>query len=95
MKYLLDTCSLSYFARGDRQVQKRLIDTSPAQLAVTTVPEMEIVFGLLLHPERARRLGPVMRALLDQLQVLPYEREDARATAAVRVSLQRAGTPLA
>lgn len=55
---------------------------------------MEIEFGLALNAARARKLAPVMRALLQAITVLPYGMEDARATAAVRATLQKRGQPI-
>ena len=55
---------------------------------------MEIEFGLALDAVRARRLAPIMRALLDAVSVLAYGIEDARATAALRAALQKKGRPI-
>lgn len=94
MRYLLDTCVLSDFARGDLRTLARVKETPPADLAVTTVTAMEVYFGLALDSDRARRLAPVMRALIDAVSVLPYEMEDARATATLRAALQKRGRPI-
>lgn len=55
---------------------------------------MEVEFGLALNPTRARKLAPVMHALLGAISVLPYHAEDARATATLRAALQRRGRPI-
>lgn len=67
---------------------------APADIAVSTVTDMEIQYGLALNPPRAAKLGPVLDTLLDSIHVLPYGREDARATAAVRAALRKAGRPI-
>lgn len=94
MTYLLDTCVLSDFARGDARTLVRIKETSPTDIAVSTVTVMEVHFGLALEPARARRLAPIMRALIDAVSVLPYETEDARATATLRAALQKRGRPM-
>lgn len=94
MSFLLDTCVLSDFARGDSPTLKRIKETAPALLAVSTITAMEIEFGLALNPARARRLAPVMRAVLASVTILPYEERDARATATLRAALQRRGRPI-
>lgn len=94
MSFLLDTCVLSDFARGEPSTLQRMKDTSPTLLAVSTITAMEIEFGLALNPARARRLAPVMRALLASITILPYEERDARATATLRAALQRRGRPI-
>jgi tRNA(fMet)-specific endonuclease VapC len=55
---------------------------------------MEIEYGLLLNPARARKIEPVIRALMGELTVFSYEPEDASATAAVRAALAKRGTPI-
>jgi tRNA(fMet)-specific endonuclease VapC len=92
--YLLDTCVLSDFARGEPRTLARIKTTPPAAIAVSVITAMEVHFGLALEPVRARRVAPVMRALLDTISVLSYELEDARATAALRAALQKRGHPI-
>lgn len=94
MRYLLDTCVLSDFARGEPRTLARVKETPPKDIAISTVTVMEVYFGLALDPARARRLAPVMRALVDAVAVLPYEIEDARATATLRAALQKRGHPI-
>lgn len=94
MRYLLDTCALSDFARGDPVTLQHIKATPPALIAVSSISAMEIEFGLALNAARARKLAPVMRALLQAITVLPYGMEDARATAAVRATLQKRGQPI-
>jgi len=94
MIYLLDTCVLSDFARGDAGTLTRVKATPPSAIAVSSITSMEIEFGLALHPVRARRLAPVMRALLETVAILPYGAEDGRATAALRAALQKRGRPI-
>jgi tRNA(fMet)-specific endonuclease VapC len=94
LTYLLDTCALSDFARGDANTLNRLKSTPPALIAVSSITAMEIEFGLALDAARARKLAPVMRALLQSVNVLPYAVEDARATAALRAALQKRGRPV-
>jgi tRNA(fMet)-specific endonuclease VapC len=55
---------------------------------------MEIEYGLMLNPARARKIEPMIRSLLRDLQLFAYEPEDATATAAVRTALAKRGTPI-
>ena len=87
MKYMLDTCTVSYFAKGDIQVAARIKATSPALLAISSIAAMEIEFGLQLNAERVKILAPIMSALVDSIQVLPYSLADARAAAASQLVL--------
>ena len=94
MIYLLDTCVLSDFARGDTVTLDRIKTTPPEHVAVSSITAMEIEFGLALNAQRGRRLAPVMRALLEVIAVLPYEVGDARATATLRAALQKKARPI-
>ena len=94
MTYLLDTCVLSDFARGEANTLDRVKTTPPAVIAVSSITAMEIEFGLALDAVRARKLAPVMHALLRAVAVLPYGVEDARATASLRAALQKRGRPI-
>lgn len=94
MRYLLDTNTVSYFVKGDLKVQSQLKATNPQQIAISTVTAMEIEFGLQLNPARARKLAPMLNALIASIETLPFTREDALVTAALRASLQKAGKPV-
>jgi tRNA(fMet)-specific endonuclease VapC len=91
---LLDTTVLSDFTRGVAAVLARLKSTSKGDAAICTVTAMEIEYGLMLNPARARKIEPMIRFLLQDLQVLAYEPEDATATAAIRAALAKRGTPI-
>jgi len=69
----------------------RLREEAPPQLAVSVVTEMEIEFGLARNPNLAPRVREAMRALLNTISVLPFEREDARVAAQLRANLNSHG----
>jgi tRNA(fMet)-specific endonuclease VapC len=93
-KYLLDTTVVSDFARGDAAVRSRLLAVPPSAIAVSTITVMEVEYGLALAPGRARKLRPVLTALLDSVEQVPYTADDARASAAVRAELRKRGRPI-
>ncbi len=94
MRYLLDTTVVRDFTRGVPEVLSRLKATSRFDTAICTVTAMEIEYGLMLNPARARKIEPMIRSLLRDLQLFAYEPEDATATAAVRTALAKRGTPI-
>ncbi|MBU6298792.1 MAG: type II toxin-antitoxin system VapC family toxin [Alphaproteobacteria bacterium] len=94
MKYLLDTNVLSDFVRGERAVAARLKHEAPKNLAASAITEMEVEYGLSRTRHLAPEVGAAMRALLDAITVLPFEREDARAAAPLRATLAAQGTPI-
>jgi tRNA(fMet)-specific endonuclease VapC len=94
VRYLLDTTVISDFTRGEPAVLSRLKAAGKREVSISTVTVMEIEYGLLLNPARARKIEPVIRALLTEMAVFPYEYEDASATAGVRAALAKRGTPI-
>jgi tRNA(fMet)-specific endonuclease VapC len=94
VKYLLDTCVLSDYARGEVNTLARLKATPPELIAASSITVMEIEFGLALNASRARKLAPVMHALLDAIAVLHYDTDDARASATLRAALRKKGVPI-
>lgn len=94
MKYLLDTCVISDFVKADVNVLTRLKAEQPKDLAISSVTFMEIKYGLALNPVRAKKILPVLDILLEIIQVIPYEQQDANATAVIRAHLKKQGTPI-
>lgn len=94
MKYLLDTTVVSDFTRGVLPVMERLRGTPRADVAISAVTAMEIECGLKLNPARARKIEPMIRALLSDLRELAFQHEDAQAAAAIRAALTKRGTPI-
>jgi tRNA(fMet)-specific endonuclease VapC len=94
MRFLLDTCVVSDFAQGHARVLERVKSSPPADLAISSITEMEVAYGLALNPRLARRLRPVLDAMFGAVSVLPYDREAAAATASIRADLKRRGRPI-
>lgn len=94
MKYLLDTCTVSDFVKGQPGVLAKIKATAPQLIAISAITRMEIEFGLRLNPDRARKWMPVMDAFLFSITILPFENADAQAAGAVRAALQKQGRPI-
>ena len=93
MKYLLDTCTVSDFVKGQPGVLARMKATAPNQIVVSSITRMEIDYGLALNSARARKLSPMLDAFFSVTQTVPFEEPDAHATAAIRAALKRTGQP--
>jgi len=94
MKYLLDTCTVSDFVKGQPNVLARIKAISPALIAVSALTRMEVEHGLVLNAERARKLAPVLQAFFSTISTLPFEVADALAAAAIRAALKTKGQPI-
>jgi tRNA(fMet)-specific endonuclease VapC len=55
MRYLLDTCVISDFIKGEPGTQTRIRQTPPTDIAVSIVTVMELRYGLLLNAQRAQK----------------------------------------
>ena len=94
MKYLLDTCTVSDFVKGQPKVLARLKATPPNLIAVSALTRMEVDFGLALNAERAKKLTPILDAFFSTITTLPFDEADAQAAAAIRAALKSQGQPI-
>ncbi len=91
MRYLLDTCTVSYFFRKDESVILRMKELSPSNLAISTITVHEIEYGLALEPLREAKLRPLWQAFLDQINVITFDIQTARIAADIRAYLKKQG----
>lgn len=94
MKYLLDTCTVSDFVKGQPNVLARIKAIPPNLIAVSALTRMEVAYGLALNAERARKLAPVLQAFFSAIATLPFDEADAQAAAAIRAALKTKGQPI-
>lgn len=94
MKYLLDTCTVSDFVKGQPSVLQRVRQTDPRIIAVSAITRMEIEYGLALNAERARKLAPVLNAFFAAVDNLGFDVADAEASASLRAGLRVQGQPI-
>ena len=94
MKYLLDTCTVSDFVKGQPSVLARVKTTPPNLIAVSALTRMEVAYGLALNAARARKLAPVLDAFFATIATLPFDEADAQAAAAIRAALKTQGQPI-
>lgn len=92
--YLLDTCTVSDFVKGEQGVMARIKGCSPALLAVSAVTRMEIAYGLALAPERGQRWAGMLDAFFSVVTTLPFETADAQAAGMLRADLRTKGQPI-
>ena len=94
MRYLLDTCTVSDFVKGQPNVLARIKATAPTLIAVSALTRMEVDYGLALNAERAKKLAPVLEVFFSTIITLPFDDVDAKAAAAIRAALKTAGQPI-
>lgn len=94
MKYLLDTCVISDFIKGERHTLERIRNISPSEIAVSTISVMEIEYGLALNPTLATKTRPISSDFIRSVHVLEFTTDDATHVALARAILKQQGSPI-
>jgi tRNA(fMet)-specific endonuclease VapC len=94
VKYLLDTCIISQWVRGNTGVLQQLKTIPPEQISISAITYMEVEYGLKINPQRAAKIYPVMNSLFTVVTIVPYTQADANTTAEIRALLKARGIPI-
>ena len=94
MKYLLDTCVVSDFVKGEVNTLQHVKKTSPSDIAISAITVMEIEYGLALNPLLIKKIKPIINSFLEIVTILNYSQADANQSALVRALLKQQGTPI-
>nr|WP_243714102.1 type II toxin-antitoxin system VapC family toxin [Nostoc sp. 106C] len=94
MGYLLDTCVISDFVKGEENTLKKLKVISPTEVFISSLTVMEVKYGLAINPERAVKIQPLIEAFLKAIIVLPFGSTEADQAAQIRGILKTAGSPI-
>lgn len=94
MKYLLDTCCISDFVRGDKNTLYQIKNNNPSDLSVSSITVLELEYGLQLDFQRAKKIKSVIHSLIHSMTILPFTEQDALCAASIRAQLKKAGTPI-
>jgi tRNA(fMet)-specific endonuclease VapC len=91
MRYLLDTCVISDFIKGEPGTQARIRQTPPVEIAVSAITVMELRYGLQLNPQRAHKIEPVITSFLSDITILPFHVPESEQAAQIRAVLKTQG----
>ena len=94
MQYLLDTCVISDFIKGETGTQNHLKQTSPSDIAVSVITVMELRYGLALNSQRAQKIEPAIAELLSSVTIVPFGFAEADQAAQLRAVLKTQGQPI-
>ena len=92
MQYLLDTCVISDFIKGEAGTKVRLKQTPPVDIAVSAITVMELRYGLALNPQRAQKVEPAISSFLSSVTILPFSTVEAEQAAQIRAALKYSRT---
>lgn len=94
MRYLLDTCVISDFVKGEAGTIARFKQTPPIDVAISAITIMELRYGLVLNPQRAQKVEPVIASILSSATILPFDTVEAEQAAQIRAALKTQGQPI-
>ncbi|MCP2728599.1 type II toxin-antitoxin system VapC family toxin [Limnofasciculus baicalensis] len=94
MRYLLDTCVISDFIKGEAATQLRLKQIPPTDIAISVITVMELRYGLVLNPQRAQKIEPIINSFLASITLLPFGILEAQQAAQIRSILKSQGQPI-
>jgi tRNA(fMet)-specific endonuclease VapC len=94
MRYLLDTCVISDFIKGEAGTTTRFKQTLPADIAISSITVMELRYGLALNPQRVQKIEPAITSILSSVTILPFGIVEAEQTAQIRSALKSQGQPI-
>ena len=94
MRYLLDTCVISDFIKGEVGTTNRFKQALCDDIAVSVITVMELRYGLILNPQRALKVEPVIVSILSSITILPFNTIEAEESARIRSLLKSQGQPI-
>ena len=93
MKYLLDTCVLSDFVKGNLNTISKITNSRPLDLAISSLTIKEIEYGILLIPgKKASNIKEILEILIAGINIIPFDKEIALQTTSIRANLHKLGT---
>ena len=91
--YVLDTNTLIYFFKGMGDVSRRLLATSPQELAIPAIVLFELEYGIAKSSSPRKRQAQ-LKEMCSLIKVLPIGDREARQAALIRAQLDKKGTPI-
>ena len=92
--YLLDTCVISDFVKGNPLTLHTIKSHAPKQLYVSTITLMEIEYGLQRIPQRRHEIDKALRIFLKEINTQDFTAIEAIAGGNLRCALSKKGTPI-
>ena len=91
--YILDANTWIYFFKGLGNVSKNLLSKSPREIGIPSVVVFELEYGIAKSTSPNKRMQQLNK-LCSLISMLPFSEIEAKAAAAIRVELERKGTPI-
>lgn len=92
-KYLLDTNICIYTIKNRPEAVRRTFTECDGQMCVSTITQMELIYGAEKSAAVSRNLKDV-EGFLSRLEIKQFDSSAAAHTGQIRAELARAGTPI-
>jgi tRNA(fMet)-specific endonuclease VapC len=90
MMYLLDTNTLIYYFKGMGNVAKRLLATSPSEIALSTIVLFELEVGIAKSVSPGKRKAQ-LQEFMSLVNIISFDRVAAELGAEIRAKLEKRG----
>ena len=94
MSYLLNTCTLSDYLKGDVNTMQRFKQEKPYKIFVSSITRFEIEYGLKLKPSLTKKIAPQLEAIYQKIKTIDFSIAEANIAAKIRSELKQAGNPI-
>ncbi|CDG53777.1 MULTISPECIES: type II toxin-antitoxin system VapC family toxin [Halomonadaceae] len=91
--YVLDTNTLIYFFKGMGSVADNLLSKKPADIGIPAIVLYELELGIAKSAAPQKRVMQLDK-LIDAVQILEFSTPEAKASAQIRATLEKQGTPI-
>jgi tRNA(fMet)-specific endonuclease VapC len=93
IRYMLDTNTISYFVRGNANVERAMFVRDYSELCISAIVEAELLHGIERNPQ-ATRVAGVVREFLARVESLPWTSQEAGCFAVTRTRMETSGKSL-
>lgn len=90
-KYLLDTCTVSYFLKEENRVIAHLKQILPEQIYISALTVLEIEYGLTIAGKRLKSLSLKWQEFKELINILGFGNDTALIAAEIKGILKKQG----
>ncbi|HBH05675.1 MAG TPA: VapC toxin family PIN domain ribonuclease [Flavobacteriales bacterium] len=94
MTYLLDTCVIIDLLRGDANTIQIMKSKSPNLVALSSITEFELRYGLIKGKNLKRNSKIAVEAILQEVNLINFGSKEAYFAAQIRNNLTQKGIPI-
>jgi tRNA(fMet)-specific endonuclease VapC len=91
--YVLDTNTLIYYFKNQGQVAQNFASVLPEEIIISTIVLFELQVGIAKSASPTKRIQQLQQ-ILNQVNLVQFDRDAAVAAATIRAQLEKQGTPI-